>query len=54
MKFTVWKDAAGEWRWTLYARNRKVIADSAESYKRRAAAMAMIKKINPTLPVEVL
>ena len=52
MKFTIWKDAKGEWRWTLKARNGRVIADGSESYKRRAAAMAMIKKINAALPVE--
>lgn len=54
MKFTIWQDKAGAWRWTLHARNRRVIADSAESYKRRAAALAMLKKINPAIPVEVL
>ena len=52
MKFIIWKDSAGQWRWTLRARNGRIIADGSESYKRRAAAMAMIKKINPALPVE--
>ncbi|MCU0246381.1 MAG: DUF1508 domain-containing protein [Bryobacter sp.] len=53
MKFVLWKDAAGEWRWTLRnARNGKIVADSAEGYTRRAAAIAMMRRINPDLPVE--
>lgn len=35
-QFVIYKDAAGEWRWTLYALNSKKIADSAEGYKNRA------------------
>lgn len=39
MKFTVFKDAKGEWRWNLKAPNGKIIADSAEGYKRRRSAL---------------
>ncbi|PPU46812.1 hypothetical protein XarbCFBP7697_14260 [Xanthomonas arboricola] len=35
-QFVVYKDAKGEWRWTLYAVNSKKIADSAEGYQRKA------------------
>jgi uncharacterized protein YegP (UPF0339 family) len=35
-QFVLYKDAKGEWRWTLYAVNAKKIADSAEGYKNRA------------------
>lgn len=52
MKFTVWQDTKGMWRWTLRARNGKIIADSSESYKRRADAMRMCKRINFVIPIE--
>lgn len=32
--FEIYKDAKKEWRWRLKASNGKIIADSAESYKR--------------------
>lgn len=35
-QFVIYKDAKGEWRWTLYARNAERIADSAEGYKNKA------------------
>lgn len=34
--FVIYKDVSGEWRWTLYARNSKKIADGAESYRNKA------------------
>lgn len=33
MYFEVYKDAKGEFRWRLVARNKKIIADSGEGYK---------------------
>ncbi|MCJ2142557.1 YegP family protein [Methylobacterium sp. E-066] len=35
MRFELYRDAKGEWRWRLRARNGEVIADSAEGYLRR-------------------
>ena len=35
MRFELYRDAKGEWRWRLRARNGEVIADSAEGYVRR-------------------
>lgn len=35
MKFIIYKDKKGEYRWTLKARNGRKIADSAEGYKSR-------------------
>ena len=32
MRFHIYKDAAGEWRWRLIAANGRIIADSAEGY----------------------
>ncbi|GJE26965.1 YegP family protein [Methylobacterium organophilum] len=35
MRFELYRDAAGEWRWRLRASNGNVIADSGEGYVRR-------------------
>jgi uncharacterized protein YegP (UPF0339 family) len=32
MYFSIYRDSASQWRWTLYSSNHKKIADSAESY----------------------
>lgn len=38
MKFILYRDRKREWRWRLKARNGRVIADSAEGYKRKRDA----------------
>lgn len=35
MRFELYRDAAGGWRWRLRTQNGNVVADSAESYVRR-------------------
>ena len=35
MRFELYRDSVGEWRWRLRARNGEVVADSGEGYKRR-------------------
>lgn len=35
MRFELYRDASGEWRWRLRTTNGDVIADSAEGYSRR-------------------
>jgi uncharacterized protein YegP (UPF0339 family) len=35
MKFEVYKDRAGEWRWRLIASNGRTIADSGEGYEKK-------------------
>ncbi|KNY20485.1 DUF1508 domain-containing protein [Methylobacterium sp. ARG-1] len=35
MRFELYRDAKGEWRWRLRAQNGAVIADSGEGYLRR-------------------
>ena len=35
MRFELYRDAGGEWRWRLRVQNGNVIADSAEGYARR-------------------
>ncbi len=47
MTFRIYRDAAGEWRWRLTARNNRIVADSAESYTRRqdcARAVALVRR----------
>ncbi|CAA2145233.1 MULTISPECIES: DUF1508 domain-containing protein [Methylobacterium] len=35
MRFELYRDSGGEWRWRLRVTNGNVIADSAEGYARR-------------------
>ena len=35
MRFEVFKDGIGQWRWRLRAQNGNVIADSGEGYRHR-------------------
>jgi uncharacterized protein YegP (UPF0339 family) len=35
MRFELYRDAKGEWRWRLRARNGEVVAESGEGYTRR-------------------
>lgn len=39
MKFVIYKDRSGEWRWRLVARNGRIVADSGEGYTRRRSAV---------------
>ena len=36
MRFELYRDAIGQWRWRLRAANGEVIAESGEGYTRRA------------------
>lgn len=36
MKFYIYRDAHKEWRWKLFAKNGRIIADSAEGYRRKS------------------
>jgi uncharacterized protein len=35
MRFELYRDAGGHWRWRLRAENGEVVADCAEGYARR-------------------
>lgn len=48
MKFKVYKDEAGEFRWTLYAVNNKKLADSAEGYKQKKDCLNGLSKVMAT------
>lgn len=55
MKFIIYQDAKGEWRWRLKSRNGKTVADSGEGYKRRGAVVNILRNIRfqvPHAPVE--
>jgi uncharacterized protein YegP (UPF0339 family) len=48
MYFYLYKDAAHQWRWTLYAANYKKVADSAEAYHNKADAIHGISLVMST------
>jgi uncharacterized protein YegP (UPF0339 family) len=44
IRWTVYRDKAAGWRWRAQSRNSRILADSGESYTRRADAdRAMIR-----------
>lgn len=47
-QFVLYKDSTGEWRWRLYAKNSKIIADSGEGYVRKADALHGINLVAAT------
>ncbi|WP_206107567.1 YegP family protein [Paludisphaera rhizosphaerae] len=55
MKFVVYRDGTGEYRWRLIASNGQIVA-SGEGYKNKAdclSTIASIQKNAPSAPVEV-
>jgi uncharacterized protein YegP (UPF0339 family) len=52
--FTVYKDAAGEWRWHLVASNGRIIADSGEGYTERNDAVEAVGRIRRHSPAPVV
>lgn len=54
MKFELYKDAKGEWRWRLKASNGKIVADSAESYVNKSDCehgISLVTSVNAETPV---
>ena len=49
MKFVIYKDAGGYWRWTLYGDNNRIVADSGEGYHRRSDAESGIALVKQTV-----
>lgn len=43
--FSLYKDAAGQWRWNLLAKNHKKLADSAEGYHNKQDALYAIQLV---------
>ena len=54
MKFVLYKDRNNQWRWSLKAKNGKLIADSGEAYAAKRSAIAMCKRINNLIPRETI
>ena len=58
MRFQVYEDAAGEWRWRLIAENGRIVADSGEGYAEWDNAVRAAESVRDSLrskqvPVEV-
>lgn len=53
-KVVVYKDAAGEWRWTAKAANGQIVADSSEGYRHRIDASSAANALFPEAWVEHL
>jgi uncharacterized protein YegP (UPF0339 family) len=54
MYFSLYKDAAGYWRWTLYAGNNRKVADSGEGYNNKQDALGgigLVMSTNNNTPV---
>ena len=49
-KVQVFKDAAGEWRWRMRARNSHIIATSGEGYRNRSHALRMAERVTGLVP----
>ena len=45
VRFSVYQDKAGEWRWRLIAGNGKTVCDSGEGYGRRAACVYAVDRV---------
>lgn len=54
MKFEVYKDKKHEWRWRLRANNRKIIADSGESYVNKKDCLDGIELVKGSAAAEVV
>lgn len=55
MYFSIYKDVAGYFRWTLYAANNRKIADSGEGYYNKSDALNginLVKGTNALTPVQ--
>lgn len=45
MYYHLYKDTAGQWRWTLYAANYRKIANSGEGYFNKVDCLAAINLV---------
>lgn len=53
MKFKLYQDNKREWRWRLLASNGKIIADSAEGYKKPSSCLKIANKLALKLGAKV-
>jgi uncharacterized protein YegP (UPF0339 family) len=56
MKYQLYKDSTGQWRWKLLATNNRKIADSGESYVNKQDCLAAINLVkgSANAPVEAV
>ncbi len=54
LRFSVYKDTKGEWRWRLQAANNRIIADSGEGYKNKADCLHGISLIRDKAPISIV
>ncbi len=55
MKYEIYQDKRGEWRWRLKAANGRILAVSSEGYKNLAdceSCVVMVKMGSRTAPVK--
>jgi uncharacterized protein YegP (UPF0339 family) len=54
MRYKVYKDRSGEWRWRLVAANGNTLADSGEGYRNKQDCLAGIELVKGSkdAPVE--
>jgi len=45
MRFELYRDKKGEWRWRLRARNGRIIADSGQGYRHKGDCRRMAAKV---------
>ncbi len=53
MKYIIFKDKAGEFRWRLVVTNGKTIADSGEGYRNKADCLHGIDLVKSSTNAEV-
>lgn len=53
-RIEVEKDKGEEWRWTRFAANENILADSGEGYVRQIDAVSMAKSLFPGVRVLVI
>ncbi len=53
MRYIIYKDRKGEWRWTLRAANHRKIANAGEGYRRRRDCVKAIRLVSGSRPVEL-
>lgn len=49
MKFELYQDKAGQWRWRLVAKNGKITADSGESFHSQGNARRAAKAVRDSI-----
>ena len=54
MRYEVYKDGRGEWRWRLRAANHEIIATSGEGYKNKADCLHGIELVKDSADAPVV